>query len=1067
MWHFRNVSAATATVLTLFGGAGVAGTPVARPTVGRLLALFALNRNHYLSRDSICEAMWPGEPDNPNRLRIALSRLRTTLREAPIAAQLEGTSTYRLSIADDDTDVGRFESLMSEATTVAGCRLAIKLWTGEPYLELADSGEGFAEAERLRRLRHHTLAGLAERLLRADRPQEALEGLALMLPSEQPDEGRARLSMQAYYRLGRHTEALAVAQHLRRQLCDEFGLEMSPATRALEQAVLRHDLDDSHTSMVAREHERAVFASALLRSAAEGMPITVIRGVSGVGKSRLASELLQLAANAGVVVAHASCHDEVASGSFRMVFSLLHQVFPDIDEASLDAPYAETDRTRFFAAVAKLIAGHSAKAPILWFIDDIQWADEPSRALMLELLRSVAPQGFSVMMAQRSDEPHTDASTQAWLRLVSATRKVSFMDLEGLIPDDLQRLSVHVGRTLSAEEARKLHWQTRGLPFLAIELLRSEADATKLPATIDEAIGARLSRLGTVARTLLDLVAVCPQGVELSLLVLVFGRSPEEAADALDVLERSGLLQSSFDAGRVSIHLQHDILRRSLITRLGVVRSVTLHRQFADRCEQRGAVSESAFHSWSAGSAGDNPATIRRCLAAANKALLAKAYEDAAVQVERALQAGAWNDGVGANNAADRAGDAAAWLLLAQARHRLGDPAGRRAAAERACRCARLADDWATFGLAALEHGGIRSTYGIASIETMALLDEALRHVPPHDRGLGARIAARAGQEAYHVRRFADADAFTSDADATARAVGDPAVLALTLEGRVWAAHRPERLAERIAAGEEMVALAVGTGQRETELIGRIWRACANLELGRIESIDTDLPTMIDLSDELRVPSHEFRVCALRSTMATTRGNYGDAMVFAQQALAIGQRIEPRNAEQSFAAQLVSIVREQGGLAMALPMVEPMIHDYSEVAGWRCAFAFVLAQAGEHDRALHEIDALSADRFAIVPRDLAWLMAMSYLADTACDIGASHHAEALLGLLAPYAQRHVGLFDLAWNGAVAHYLGRLSILAGDHASGRQHLEAALLEHRRVNSPGLIARTEAELSLVAV
>ena len=199
---------------------------------------------------------------------------------------------------------------------------------------------------------------------------------------------------------------------------------------------------------------------------------------------------------------------------------------------------------------------------------------------------------------------------------------------------------------------------------------------------------------------------------------------------------------------------------------------------------------------------------------AANLALQLGAFEDVLTAVDRTEEAISWS---GIEQDASEL-----WLLRANALHRLGDADGRRKAAHACCDIARKNDNHRAFGQAALIHGGIRSTYGIASSETMVLLDEAIGLVGMKELGLRARLLGRAGQEAYHVREFDRAEQLTTAGEALARTLGNNATIALTLEGRIWAQHRPRRLTERMATTVEMVERARYSKNREDELIARI-----------------------------------------------------------------------------------------------------------------------------------------------------------------------------------------------------------------------------------------------------
>ena len=108
-------------------------------------------------------------------------------------------------------------------------------------------------------------------------------------------------------------------------------------------------------------------------------------------------------------------------------------------------------------------------------------------------------------------------------------------------------------------------------------------------------------------------------------------------------------------------------------------------------------------------------------------------------------------------------------------------------------------------------------------------------------------------------------------------------------------------------------------------------------------------------------------------------------------------------------------------------MAEQLAAGYAAVPGWQCALAFLYAEADRADQARAVFEQLAADRFASVPRDLAWLQAQSYLAEVAAYLGDPDPAAIIFDLLVPFAHHNVGLFDIASNGAVAHYLGLLAV----------------------------------------
>jgi predicted ATPase/DNA-binding SARP family transcriptional activator len=273
-----------------------------------ILAMLLLAANQQVPAGRLVDELW-GEalPRDPaGALRTQISRLRRALGPAGESLiTVEGG--YRLHVQRAQLDATRFEDALAEAATApAGPALgildrALGLWRGPALGEFA--GRPFAQPEALRldELRVAARERQAELLMATGCPADAVAALQAVV-AEHPERERARgLLMQALYRSGRHTDALATFRSWRQHLSEDLGLDPSPALERIEQDILRHALPspDSRpeppgraalplpvTSFVGRDEDRLTVTELLGHAR-----LLTLHGPGGVGKTRLALEV--------------------------------------------------------------------------------------------------------------------------------------------------------------------------------------------------------------------------------------------------------------------------------------------------------------------------------------------------------------------------------------------------------------------------------------------------------------------------------------------------------------------------------------------------------------------------------------------------------------------------------------------------------------------------------------------------------------------------------------------------------------------------------------------------------
>jgi predicted ATPase/DNA-binding SARP family transcriptional activator len=265
--------------------------PVTVPSAQQrlLLAMLLVEAGRTVHASALIDALWgerlPGDPSAALRTQVSRLRRRLGSRASDLITDEVG---YRLVVGDGCLDTQNFERLL------AGDRVddALALWRGPALGEFADRDFAVAAAARLDEQRFGARERRAANAITEGRAHDAIADLEPLV-AEHPERERAReLLMEALYRAGRQTDALAVFETWRRELA-ERGLEPGPALAQLERRILQHQFPATGRSFpvpasafVGREHEIGTIATTL-RTAR----LVTLCGPGGVGKTRLGLEL--------------------------------------------------------------------------------------------------------------------------------------------------------------------------------------------------------------------------------------------------------------------------------------------------------------------------------------------------------------------------------------------------------------------------------------------------------------------------------------------------------------------------------------------------------------------------------------------------------------------------------------------------------------------------------------------------------------------------------------------------------------------------------------------------------
>jgi hypothetical protein len=429
------------------------------------------------------------------------------------------------------------------------------------------------------------------------------------------------------------------------------------------QAPVRVSMPPPEVRFVGRQRELEALERAWDR-ARSAASVVVVRGRSGVGKSCLAQHFTEAQQrSSAALVLRGRCYER-ESLSYKGVdavidglagyletlpaaqlsrltpgdASLLARAFPVLRAVFGTAPAAETHdivpeqlRQRTFAALRALLTSVAHSQRLLIVIDDVQWSDADSLALLHALLVPPdAPPLLWLLMLR------TDATHAVELKLPGEVEQIT---VDRLTSEDAELLArqllVEAQLGTPPRGLASIVREADGQPLFIAELVRSLGHARQF-ISLDDALWARVERCEDLQRELVELLCVAGSPVAAEVVARALGLSAGALLNAHVQLQAERLVRSESSGAAPLLAVYHDRVRESVRSRLGAPRCMALHRRLAEAMEAAGRADHDAlaYHWEEAGEPGRATEHLRR---AADDATAQLAFERAALLLERLL----------------------------------------------------------------------------------------------------------------------------------------------------------------------------------------------------------------------------------------------------------------------------------------------------------------------------------------------------------------------------------------------------------------------------------------------
>jgi DNA-binding SARP family transcriptional activator/tetratricopeptide (TPR) repeat protein len=614
------------------------GQPLAGPTnlrIQSLLAYLLLHADAPQSRAQLSFTFWPdsSEPNARNNLRQLLHQLRQTLPDPDRYLRADANSVKWAADPSFSLDVALFNRAVAEAEEAsragdaarrrACLERALEQCQGPLLPSCYDDWIGPAR-DRLARRCEDAAAALVSLLEEQREYASAIAHVRHWLQHDPLDEEAYRRLMRLLALAGDRMAALQAYLQCKGALQRELAAQPSAETvRTFERirgaelgpevSTERREGNLAASALVGRQAEWARLREAWEWAVNGRASFALVTGVAGIGKSRLAEELLTWAERQGVATAktrsyaaegrlslapvrewlrgdallpHLAGLDDVWRAEVARILPELLSARPGLPRL---APMTELgDRLRFFEGLAR--ATLLAPPPLLLLIDDLQWCDRETLEWLHFLSRFDPQARLLVLGTARSEELDVAHPLQALLRQLRGASQLAEVALEPLDAAETAELAAQVGnRAFDVDAATRLYRETEGNPLFVVETVRAESGGESLPGVPEQGIpglpprahaviAGRLAQLSDHARETATAAAVIGRAFDVDVLVRLVG-AEDVVARALDELWRKRIVR---EQGPNVYDFTHDKLREVAYGETSAPKRRLLHRRVAE-----------------------------------------------------------------------------------------------------------------------------------------------------------------------------------------------------------------------------------------------------------------------------------------------------------------------------------------------------------------------------------------------------------------------------------------------------------------------------------------------------
>ena len=584
-----------------------------------------------LHKEIIVDYLWPDSSltSGSNNLYRALHEIRRTLDThlgKGTADQVITFSDGILTLADSIwVDAHEYEKTAKDSNT----QYLVENYPGDFLPDDLYEDWTLTPREHLHQLYRDAVLSAAE-----DDPGSVIKVLTSLLAKDPLDEPVHCALMKAYALTGRRHEALRQYKVLVDALDANLGITPDSQTINLYDQILQGEIVsrtdtnsqaptaglpslisnsvelEKDTAFVGRQSELEILLRSIEKAQGGHGNVILLAGDTGVGKTRLAYEVLQRAVSSGMGVLLGTCYEHEGQLPYQPFIEAFnrylsdHNLSPDqnpiINFQRLGVTDPQQEQWALFNAAASFLHEIARKTPLVFLVDDLHAADETSLSLFHFLARQTRSVPLILLTTYREDIPSIKSKPfGVLLNALYRERLGEKISVNRLGMDDVTGIIAPIlNGPADSSLIQAIFDATEGNPFFVQEVIQSllsektlmqennvwhlpQGTKMPIPSRLTELLLERVGSLGDKVETTLIAGAVLGREFRFEIVRNISSLSDSDVLDALDAALAGHLLEET----EVGYRFRHSLIRHALYDSSSKARRNILHTRAAEAIE--------------------------------------------------------------------------------------------------------------------------------------------------------------------------------------------------------------------------------------------------------------------------------------------------------------------------------------------------------------------------------------------------------------------------------------------------------------------------------------------------